>query len=217
MDPQNPLSDLRREYGQRTLNAAEVPLSPIEQFEIWLAESIAQEQQDPNAMTLATVDEHGHPDVRIVLLKAITAKAGFVFYSNYLSTKGQQIQKNPYVALNFYWPILSRQVRVRGKASQVTAAESDVYFSSRPIASQLSAIISPQSQAWDKDQAQATLNDMLSRHIATSEPLKRPKHWGGYAVFPQQIEFWQGRDNRFHDRVQYYLEQGQWFHRQIAP
>ena len=197
------LSDIRRDYGQLSLNEGEVKASPIAQFEDWFMEVLKVEKQDPTAMVLSTVDELGHPDSRVVLLKAIHDDS-FIFYTNYESTKSLQISNTPYVALNFYWPEMARQVRIRGTVKRTSKAQSDEYFSSRPVASQLSAIVSPQSRKVDtRDELESRLNELIAEF---QQPIIRPKHWGGYAVFPQEMEFWQGRDNRLHDRIHYFQE-----------
>ena len=139
------IADIRREYGQLSLNQETAKACPIEQFECWFADVVKTEKSDPTAMVLSTINEAGHPDSRVVLLKEVE-KGSFIFYTNYDSAKAMQIRKNPYVALNFYWPEMARQVRIRGHVNQTSAAKSDAYFSSRPKISQLSAIASPQSQ-----------------------------------------------------------------------
>lgn len=210
------ISDIRREYGQLKLGEKEVHASPIAQFKHWFEESLTTETDDPTAMVCSTVDENGLPDSRVVLLKDVDEDA-FVFYTNYLSTKGRQIQNNPNVALNFYWPKLVRQVRIRGQATRTTATQSDAYFSSRPIASQFAAILSLQSQALNSESTlEERLNKLMSEH-SPDKPISRPIHWGGYAVVPDEMEFWQGRDNRLHDRIHYFRQDGVWFHRRLAP
>ncbi len=209
------LPHIRREYGNLSLNDIDVHESPIEQFNLWFSEVIKTETNDPTAMLLATVDEHGRPDSRVVLLKGLEEGA-FVFYTNYQSTKATQISHNSYVALNFYWPSLVRQVRIRGEAKRVSDAQSDAYFSTRPKASQLSAIISPQSrEISERGELERKLNELIATHQQTL--VMRPEHWGGYQVIPDEIEFWQGRDNRLHDRIQYFREENTWKHRRLAP
>lgn len=210
------MAGIRREYGQLSLSEGRASDSPIIQFEHWFAEVVETEKSDPTAMVLSTVDEQGHPDSRVVLLKGLH-KGCFVFYTNYQSPKAQQINHHPSVALNFYWPEMARQIRIRGVATRVSQATSDAYFASRPIASQLSAIASPQSREINsREKLEQTLNQLIAKH--QQQPIIRPDHWGGYEVKPQEIEFWQGRDNRLHDRVHYYRdEQGQWIHRRLAP
>jgi pyridoxamine 5'-phosphate oxidase len=209
------IADIRRDYGDLNLNESSISKDPISQFKRWFEEVLEKEQHDPTAMVLSTVDEKGYPDSRVVLLKGVE-EGCFIFYTNYNSTKGVQILTHPYVALNFYWPHMARQVRVRGVVEKTTKELSDKYFLSRPINSQLGAIISPQSQQI-KDRAflEDALNQLILNH--TQEPIVRPQHWGGYKVNPECIEFWQGRDNRLHDRVSYLRQKDEWSHCRLAP
>ena len=209
------IADIRREYGDLSLSEEEAADSPILQFERWFAEVIKTEKSDPTAMVLSTVDDRGHPDSRVVLLKEID-DSSFVFYTNYESAKAIQITMNPYVALNFYWPDMARQVRIRGRVKRTSTIQSDLYFSSRPKTSQLSAISSPQSrEVSDRAELEQRLNELIAKH--QQEPIVRPAHWGGYEVCPDEIEFWQGRDNRLHDRIHYFRKDGTWVHRRLAP
>jgi pyridoxamine 5'-phosphate oxidase len=209
------IADIRRDYGELSLDEQLVKDEPIAQFSLWFEDVLQNETNDPTAMVLSTVDEDGHPDSRVVLLKGLD-EGHFVFYTNYLSAKAIEMEHNPFAALNFYWPQMARQVRVRGLVQKVSAADSDTYFSSRPIKSQLSAIISPQSQAIsDRASLEKALNDLIKKY--GQQPIVRPNNWGGYKVIPQEIEFWQGRDNRLHDRIHYYLQDGKWLHRRLAP
>lgn len=206
---------IRREYGQLALQESDMPDCPIEQFHRWFSEIVPVEKTDPTAMVLSTVDSLGHPDSRVVLLKGINEGA-FLFYTNYQSTKSIQIETSPYVALNFYWPHMARQVRVRGGVKRVRSSQSDAYFATRPKLSQLSAIASPQSQEISgRDELETRLNELIASH--EDSPVVRPKHWGGYQVTPDEIEFWQGRDNRMSDRIHYYRKEGNWVHRRLAP
>lgn len=194
----NSFSSIRREYGARDLLEKNILLDPIAQFKVWF-EEILLEEIEPTAMTLATVDEEGMPDVRIVLLKDIHEE-NFIFYTDYDSAKGHEIAQNKRVALNFFWAKSSRQVRIRGIAQKVSENMSEEYFTSRPLSSQLSAIVSHQSSV-------ISSREELEKEVAVlmdkKANIKRPQNWGGYAVLPQQIEFWQGRDNRLHDRILY--------------
>lgn len=209
------MSDIRREYGQLSLSEEDVNHDPIVQFELWFNEVVKIEKNDPTAMLLSTVDEHGKPDSRVVLLKEIT-DGSFVFYTNYQSAKALQIAANPYVALNFYWPEMARQVRIRGRVTRVSESDSDVYFASRPKTSQLSAISSAQSREISgRSELELALNELIAKHH--KEPIVRPVHWGGYKVIPDEMEFWQGRDNRLHDRIHYFHQRGEWAHRRLAP
>ncbi|MDP3704722.1 MAG: pyridoxamine 5'-phosphate oxidase [Legionellaceae bacterium] len=209
------LPSIRQEYGTLDLLESTLHKNPIDQFEDWFTQHLQAEKNTPNAMVLSTVDQHGSPDSRVVLLKELDNGA-FVFYTNYYSVKGLQLDHNPHAALNFYWPELMRQVRVRGVVNRVSKQQADEYFYSRPIASQLSTIASPQSaeissrEELDNALAQA-LQDYADKKII------RPDHWGGYAVTPEEVEFWQGRDNRLHDRLQYYRKRDTWCCRRLAP
>lgn len=209
------IADIRREYGQLALDEAHIQPNPIAQFELWFSEVLEREKSDPTAMVLATVDDKGHPDTRVVLLKGLI-EGSFIFYTNYHSLKAQQIAAVPYVALNFYWPQMARQVRVRGDIKKISPQQSDQYFSSRPKSSQFSAIASPQSQVLSsRDELEKRLNQLIETH--QQQTLMRPDFWGGYEVIPFEFEFWQGRDNRLHDRIQYYLSNNQWAFRRLAP
>lgn len=213
MDNFKNLAGIRRDYGALSLNEEVVLDDPIAQFESWFAEVLEKERHDPTAMVLSTVDEQGHPDSRVVLLKGINT-GHFLFYTNYLSIKGRQLQHEPYVALNFYWPEMVRQVRIRGQVKKLSTKESDHYFASRPLKSQLSAIVSPQSQ---EIKNRSVLEEALLELEENETPISRPKHWGGYKVIPEEMEFWQGRDNRLHDRIQYKKQDEQWTKRRLAP
>ena len=209
------LADIRRDYGDLTLSEESASLDPLEQFKIWFEEVLKNEKNDPTAMVLSTVDEKGCPDSRVVLLKGLE-EGNFVFYTNYQSAKSMQIQNNPFAALNFYWPQMARQIRIRGRVKKVTEKQSDEYFASRPIKSQLSALVSPQSQAiLNRAFLENALNDLIQRQ--NQELVVRPNYWGGYMIIPDEIEFWQGRDNRLHDRIHYYRQDGKWLHRRLAP
>ncbi|BCA96739.1 pyridoxine/pyridoxamine 5'-phosphate oxidase [Legionella antarctica] len=209
------LADIRRDYGELSLSEDSASLNPIAQFKVWLEDVLKNEKNDPTAMVLSTVDEKNCPDSRVVLLKGLQ-EGNFVFYTNYQSAKAIQIQNNPYAALNFYWPQMARQVRIRGRIKKVSKAQSDEYFSSRPVKSQLSAIVSPQSQEiQDRDFLEHALNELILQQ--GQELVVRPNNWGGYMIIPDEIEFWQGRDSRLHDRIQYYRLEGKWEHRRLAP
>lgn len=209
------LADIRRDYGELSLSEDSADADPIAQFKRWFEDVLQHEKTDPTAMVLSTVDDQGHPDSRVVLLKGIE-EGNFIFYTNYLSTKAAQIQHEPYVALNFYWAQMARQVRVRGRVKRVSAEDSDIYFASRPLKSQFSAIISPQSKTIENREALETaLNALIEQH--GQEAVVRPENWGGYLVIPDEVEFWQGRDNRLHDRIRYFRQDSQWIKRRLAP
>jgi len=209
------LHRIRQEYGTLELLEADLPENPISQFEDWFAQHLLIEKETPNSMVISTSDSNGYPDSRVVLLKELD-KGAFVFYTNKYSAKGLQLANNPHVALNFYWPKLMRQVRVRGVAHQVGKQQADDYFHSRPTASQLSAIASPQSvEINSRDELDEAFT--LTTAEYANKKIICPDSWAGYAVVPNEIEFWQGRDSRLHDRIQYYRNKDTWCHRRLAP
>ena len=209
------LDKLRREYLQGGLRRNDLKDDPIEQFELWLRQSIDAELYDPTAMTVATVDASGQPSQRMVLLKQVDSR-GFVFYTNYESAKARDIDGNPLVSLHFPWHPLERQVKICGRAEKVSTTESLKYFASRPQESQLAAWASAQSRPISSRQL------LLQQFNAMKEKFKRgeiplPAFWGGYRVVPSSIEFWQGGSNRLHDRFKYALEDGNWVIERLAP
>lgn len=171
------IADIRRDYGELTLSEESLPEDPLVQFQYWFEEVLQNEKNDPTAMVLSTVDAQGYPDSRVVLLKGID-KGNFIFYTNYQSAKAKQIENQPHVALNFYWPQMARQVRIRGQVIKVNKEQSDLYFLSRPIKSQFSAIISPQSQKIkNRELLENDFNNLIKKYH--QEPLTRPDYWGG--------------------------------------
>lgn len=213
------LANMRRNYTRDGLLEEHAPLEPFALFKQWFADALATEQPpvEPNAMTLATVDSAGQPHCRVLLLKGLDER-GFVFYSNYNSAKGQQLNAQPAAALSFFWPALERQIRIEGIIERVTAAESDAYFEQRPLGSRLGAWASEQSQPLaSRDQLEAALAELEQRYT-DEQPPPRPEHWGGYRLLPQRIEFWQGRTCRLHDRLNYQLQDtNQWLRERLAP
>ncbi|MBN2646764.1 MAG: pyridoxamine 5'-phosphate oxidase [Thiotrichales bacterium] len=200
---QRDLSAYRQRYLQGGLDEKQVPTDPFELFALWFAQSEEAGMVEPNAMVISTVDAQGQPSSRTVLLKYFDPN-GFVFYTNYNSEKAQNIAHNPKVSLLFLWLGLERQVKIQGVAEKVPTAESLKYFSSRPKGSQIGAWVSQQSQVISSKQLLLTqYQKMLDKFKNGEVPL--PDFWGGYRVKPQKIEFWQGGDNRLHDRIVYQL------------
>lgn len=209
------VADLRKDYGQASLDEREVADDPIQQFTRWFEEALKAEVNEPNAMGVSTVDERGRPSSRIVLVKQFDER-GFTWYTNYDSQKGKQLNSNPFAALLFFWSELERQVRIEGRVERTSAEESDKYFNSRPLKSRLSAIASHQS-APIASRADLEHNyEEIARQFG--ETPQRPQHWGGFRLVPERIEFWQGRRSRFHDRVVYTRqEDGSWTRQRLQP
>jgi pyridoxamine 5'-phosphate oxidase len=210
------VADLRKNYTKSGLIETDADPNPFKQFQQWFDQSLAAQLPEPNAMMLATVDPVGKPSARIVLLKNFD-EHGFVFYTNYSSHKGQQLQANPWAALVFWWAELERQVRIEGRVEKVSEAESDAYFHSRPKGSQLGAWVSQQSQVIDtREVLEVRLQELEEKYI--NQAIPRPTHWGGFRVIPTAIEFWQGRPNRLHDRLLYRrLDDGRWLIERLSP
>ncbi len=211
----NKLADIREHYHKGSLSKEELNVDPFVQFNSWLDEAIKAECNLPTAVTLATVDSDLMPNCRIVLLKEV-CDGGFVFFTNYNSDKGQEIKFSGKAALNFFWPELERQVRIRGTVEKVSEGQSDDYFNSRPRESQLGAWASNQSELVDDSEILLTNYSNLEAQYADKE-IPRPAHWGGYIVKAESIEFWQGKTNRMHDRYQYVLSGNKWQIKQLAP
>lgn len=210
------IADLRKEYASESLLETDIAKNPIEQFEKWWTQAINSQIVEPNAMTLATASCDGMPSARIVLLKGFD-RNGFVFYTNYKSFKGMQLDENPKACLVFFWKELERQVRITGLVKKNPDEENDRYFLSRPKGSQIGAITSPQSQTIESREWLDKKYLELSEQLKEKE-VKRPEDWGGYIVTPVIIEFWQGRPSRLHDRIQYTLEEnGSWKIERLAP
>ena len=210
------IADIRKEYKLQILEEEQVHGDPFTQFGKWWNEAITASVEEVNAMTLATASSDGLPSARIVLLKGFDNN-GFVFYTNYESFKGKQLHENPRACLVFFWKELERQVRVTGLVRKVSSDVSDEYFNSRPVGSQVGALVSPQSQVIESREW-LTNREFELLKVYENKAVPRPANWGGYCVQAVTIEFWQGRPNRLHDRIQYSLqESGGWQIERLAP
>ncbi|HZM88050.1 MAG TPA: pyridoxamine 5'-phosphate oxidase [Blastocatellia bacterium] len=197
------------------LDETVVDLNPFKQFEKWFKDAQAAVPILPNSMTLATSTKEGVPSARVVLLKDFDEQ-GFVFYTNYLSQKGKELDENPIASLSFYWPELARQVRITGAAARISRSESEAYFHTRPIDSQLGAWASNQSDVIDgREVLEQRMAELLKKYDGKNIPL--PPYWGGYRVTPIVFEFWQSRASRLHDRLRYRLVEGKWVIERLAP
>jgi pyridoxamine-phosphate oxidase len=209
------LSALRVNYTLKSFSEQDVLPDPFKQFENWLDEAIQSAVNEPNAMVLATVKEDLSPSARVVLLKGFSHD-GFVFYTNYESNKSEQISKNNQVALVFCWLELQRQVRIEGTVSRISEDESDQYFHSRPLSSQIGAHASPQSQLVEsREELERKYREF--EELFMKQPIIRPKNWGGFIVKPKSFEFWQGRESRMHDRFLYNESNLNWQINRLAP
>jgi len=211
------LASLRKSYEKGILDMDQISDNPIQLFQTWFYEAKESDSIDEaNAMSLTTLGLDGYPRARVVLLKDYSEE-GFVFFTNYHSDKGKSLLKHPKVGLSFYWPVLERQIIIKGTAEQLSAERSDQYFHSRPRGSQLGAHVSPQSE---EIRDRKFLEDRQAEYEKKYEntEIPRPQHWGGILVVPSEIEFWQGRPNRLHDRICYVLENGlEWKTKRLAP
>jgi pyridoxamine 5'-phosphate oxidase len=209
------IADLRKNYTQAGLLETDAVADPFQQFKLWFEQAVAANLLEPNAMTLATVTSEGKPSARIVLLKGFD-EHGFVFYTNYSSQKGVELQHCPYAALVFLWGDLERQVRIEGKVELVSIEQATTYFHSRPASSQLGAWASEQSTVISDRSILETRLQQLEAEYQDRE-IPKPAHWGGFRVVPTEIEFWQGRPSRLHDRLRYQLVAGTWKIDRLAP
>lgn len=203
----------RKSYEKHSLEVEDLKATPHEMLEFWLSE--VEELHDFNAMVVSSVDASGQPHSRVVLLRGVNEE-GLKFYTNYSSNKGQELEQNNKVALNFFWPSVERQVRVEGELHKLSDAESDAYFNSRPRESQIGAWVSPQSSTIE---SREVLHERFREFTDKFEghPVPRPAHWGGYIIRPKYYEFWQGRPNRLHDRLTYTWVEGKWSIGRMAP
>ena len=209
------IADIRRDYKLESLLEKDVKQNPIAQFSDWWNEAMNSEIDEVNAMTLATSTKDGKPSARIVLLKGFTPN-GFIFFTNYESRKGTEIAENAHAALVFFWKELERQIRIEGTIKKINESDSDEYFSSRPEGSKIGAWASPQST---KIEGRSVIEENVEKYkkkFAVGN-IARPTHWGGYIIEPNLIEFWQGRSNRLHDRIQYSLLENVWRTERLAP
>jgi len=208
------IASIRKDYSLRSLDIRDVDANPITQFKSWFNEALDAEVLEANAMHLSTLSLDGFPNGRIVLLKEVDH--GFVFFTNYTSQKGKEIHTNAKASLTFFWPELERQVRIMGEIKKVSPKESDDYFFSRPLASQIGAWTSPQSQVISSRTFLDENMDKVKERFL-NEPIKRPEHWGGYRLNAIRIEFWQGRPSRLHDRICYQKNGAEWNLSRLAP
>lgn len=209
------IANIRREYLGKPLSKKEIHPNPLAQFNQWLEEAINAEIPEPTAMTLSTANTRGQVNSRIVLLKEVEEN-GFIFYTNYKSRKGQDLAENPFASMTFFWAELFRQVRIEGTTEKVSPKKSDEYFNSRPEDSRISALVSEQSQEIpDRKYLERQFETLKKKY--NNQQITRPEHWGGYILYPDKIEFWQGRLNRLHDRIQYEKISNHWKIRRLAP
>ncbi len=209
------LSQIRKEYSLKSLDEKDIQSDPFQQFQVWLNEALKSDILEPTAAALATAGKNMMPSCRMILLKEITDE-GFIFFSNYLSKKGKQLDENHYGSLLFFWAGLERQIRIEGRIERTPPDKSDEYYLSRPGKSRIGAWASPQSEEIpDREWLEQKHADYELEFIGV--PPKRPDHWGGYILIPYAFEFWQGRPKRLHDRIEYYLDDDQWKTRRLAP
>ena len=209
------LRDIRTNYQKDELSEDSILENPFRQFVVWLDDAINEKIPEPTAMVLSTLDQSGNPESRVVLLKELTSE-GFIFFTNYDSKKGKQISVNNHVSIVFFWSEAERQVRIKGVAEKISEKDSNTYFLSRPLESQLGAWSSPQSQ---RIESREILDDNYSHYeeYFQKHEIKKPPHWGGFLIRPVYFEFWQGRPNRLHDRIEYVLSDNEWIINRLAP
>ncbi|AIL33179.1 pyridoxamine 5'-phosphate oxidase [Basilea psittacipulmonis] len=205
--------DLRQHYDKDVLNESGLLANPIEQFEKWFQEAMNANILEPNAMVISTVSPQGVPSARTILCKGVSDQ-GFRFFTNYDSKKGKDLQANPYVSALFVWLEMQRQVQIIGRVQKISEEESTAYFHKRPVASQIGAWASPQSQVITREALEKREREFQEKF---GEDVPKPAHWGGYLIVPEQIEFWQGRPSRLHDRILYTKSSDGWHHARLAP
>jgi pyridoxamine 5'-phosphate oxidase len=205
---------IRRQYTKSSLTASSVNKNPYKQFAKWFSEVMKSGFLEPNAMTVATASPGGRPSARILLLKGFDER-GFVFFSNYKSRKGKELEQNPYASLLFYWDRLERQVRIEGKIEKITKEESEAYFNTRPYKSRLGAWASDQSSVIGG--RSVIIKEFLKYMLKFKTHVPLPEKWGGYRLIPDTFEFWQGRPNRLHDRIRYKKNKDGWKIERLAP
>jgi|SRR6185312_14468008 len=203
-----------KEFEAGEFDESHVDKDPILQFEKWFGVALENKVQEENSFVLSTATRSGLPSARVVLLKGVDKK-GFMFFTNYESRKGKELEENPHACMTFYWTALHRQVRIEGTVEKVSEHESKEYFHSRPKASQAGAWVSPQSKPISRKELEEKHAAFLSKY--ESEQIPAPEHWGGYRIIPKHVEFWQGRTSRLHDRIAYTLENGKWRIYRMAP
>ncbi len=212
---QKDIASIRRDYQMSSLDEVSTAAHPIDQFTQWWQEATSSNIDEVNAFVLSTIDANNTPASRVVLLKGYSSE-GFIFFTNYDSDKGKEVEANPHVAMNFFWKELERQIRITGTIKKISTKESEAYFHSRPLGSQIGAWSSPQSQIIPNREF---LEKIVAEHTEKFKDgnIPLPPHWGGYRVIPTQIEFWQGRSSRLHDRIRYSFENHHWTKVRLAP
>lgn len=209
------LDNIRREYKKGILSVSEVKMKPIDQFALWMEEALQFVPFDTTAMVLSTVSSTGMPSSRIILLKDFNEE-GLTFYTNYDSRKGKELRENPQSSMLFYWKELERQIRIEGSIVKTDSTTSNTYFDSRPLESKIAANTSEQSKEIESREGLDKSYQDLKEHY-TKAPIVRPVNWGGYILMPNYFEFWQGRENRMHDRISYLKKNDEWVINRLAP
>jgi len=211
---QDDIQKKRHEYSLNQLNEHDVDQNPFIQFDAWFKMALEANLPDANAMTLATVNAEGKPTARILLLKDYSDD-GYCFFTNYESKKGEDLKQNPYAAMVFFWPQLEKQIRIEGRIEKLKSDYSDQYFMARPVGSRRAAAVSPQSSILkDRTELEQAIEKHKKKH---DETFRRPDFWGGYQLIPEKFEFWQGRESRLNDRIEYVLNDGNWIFHRLAP